>query len=82
MQLTEIQSKIKGIIAGMFDLQPEEVSGTKAFTEMAKYDSMRALEFLSKLENEFNLTIDPDQLVNMSTVDLSAKMIEEQLRAK
>ncbi len=82
MQLTEIQSKIKGIIAGMFDLQPEDISGSKSFTEMAKYDSMRALEFLSKLENEFNLTIDPDQLVQMSTVDSSAKMIEEQLRAK
>ena len=82
MQLTEIQSKIKGIIADMFDLQEEDISDSKSFTEMAKYDSMRALEFLSKLENEFNLTIDPDQLVNMSTVDSSAKMIEEQLRAK
>jgi acyl carrier protein len=43
MQTSEIQSKIKEIIAGMFDLQPEDVSDLKSFTEMAKYDSMRAL---------------------------------------
>jgi acyl carrier protein len=82
MQTPEIQSKIKEIIAGMFDLQPEDVSDSKSFTEMAKYDSMRALEFLSKLENEFNVTIDPDQLVNMSTVGSSTQVIEELLRAK
>jgi acyl carrier protein len=82
MQTSEIQSKIKGIIAGMFDLQPEDVSDSKSFTEMAKYDSMRALEFLSKLENEFNVMIDPDQLVNMATVDSSTQVIEGLLRAK
>jgi acyl carrier protein len=81
MQLTEIQSKIKGIIAGMFDLRPEDISGSKSFTEMAKYDSMRALEFLAKLENEFNVTIDPDVLVKMNTVEGAAGVIQGMIHA-
>ncbi len=82
METTVITSKIKEIIAGMFDIQPGEVSDTKPFPQMAKYDSMRALEFLAKLENEFNVTIDPDQLVNMVTVEKSTKVIEEHLHGK
>jgi acyl carrier protein len=82
METTEIKSRIKGIVAGMFDLRPENVPDAKPFTEMAKYDSMRALEFLAKLENEFNVTIDPDQLPNMRAVDKTIEVIDGLLHAK
>ena len=82
METTEIKSKIKGIVAGMFDIPLESVPDAKAFTQMAKYDSMRALEFLAKLENEFDVMIDPDQLPNMSTTDKTAQVIEGLLNAK
>ncbi|MGH7739893.1 MAG: acyl carrier protein [bacterium] len=80
METTEVKTKIKTIIAGMFDIPAEEISDTKLFTDMAKYDSMRALEFLAKLENEFNVTIDPDMLVKMATVEAASQVIEELLR--
>ena len=82
MEKSEITSRIKGIIAGMFDIKPEAVPDSKPFTEMAKYDSMRALEFLAKLENEFEVTIDPDQLRDMSTVEKSCQVVEGRLHAK
>jgi len=82
MEISMITSKIKDIIAGMFDIQPGEVSDTKPFPQMAKYDSMRALEFLAKLENEFDVMIDPDQLPNMITVEKTAQLIGGLLRAK
>ena len=82
METAEINSKIKLIVANMFDIKVEEISDAKPFTEMAKYDSMRALEFLAKLENEFEVTIDPDQLPNMYTIEKSAKVIEGLLDAK
>ena len=47
---------------------------------MAKYDSMRALEFLAKVEGEFNVQIDPDQLPNMTTVEGAAQVVERLLR--
>jgi acyl carrier protein len=43
---------------------------------------MRALEFLAKLENEFNVTIDPDQLPHMSTVEKTVEVIGGMLHAK
>jgi acyl carrier protein len=82
METAEIKSKIKVIIAGMFDIQPGDIPDSKPFPEMAKYDSMRALEFLAKLENEFGIMIDPDQLANMYAVDKSAKVVEGLLNAK
>ncbi len=82
METTEIKSKIKGIVAAMFDIQPETIPDVKPFTQMAKYDSMRALEFLAKLENDFEVLIDPDQLPNMITVDKTTLVIEGLLHAK
>lgn len=82
METSLIKSKIKVIIAEMFDIQPADVGDAKPFPEMAKYDSMRALEFLAKVENEFDIVIDPDKLISMYTVDLAAGVIEDALRAK
>jgi acyl carrier protein len=81
MEITEIKLKIKGIVGGMFDLPPGDISDSKPFPEMAKYDSMRALEFLAKLENEFNVTIDPDVLVKMNTVEGAAGVIQGMIHA-
>jgi len=82
METSQIKTKIKEVIGGMFDLKLEDISDTKAFNQMAKYDSMRALELLAKLENEFEITIDPDQLVLMGTVDGVAQVIGGCLDAK
>ncbi len=81
METTEIKGKIKGIISGMFDVPEVSVTDDKPFPEMAKYDSMRALEFLAKLETEFNVMIEPDLLVNMITVEKASKVIEGLLHA-
>ncbi len=81
-ETTEIKSKIKNIIAGMFDLQPKDIQDTKPFPDMAKYDSMRALEFLAKLETEFNIVIDPDQLFNMTSVEKATEVVEKLIQTK
>jgi acyl carrier protein len=81
MENPEIKLKIKEIVGGMFDLQPGDISDSKPFPEMAKYDSMRALEFLAKLENEFNVMIDPDVLVKMNTVEGAAGVIQGMIHA-
>jgi acyl carrier protein len=82
METSEIKSKIRGIIASMFDVKPEDVQDTKPFLEMAKYDSMRALEFLAKVETEFNVMIDPDLLQKMGTVEASTQVVLDLLHAK
>jgi len=81
MESGEIKAKIKQVVGGMFDMEVEAVQDSKPFTQMAKYDSMRALEFLAKLENEFGVIIDPDLLQKMQTVEKSAEVIGELLHA-
>jgi len=82
MDPNEIKKRIKGIIAGMFDVKSEDVQDTKPFIQMAKYDSMRALEFLAKVETEFNVMIDPDLLQKMGTVDSTTQVVLDLLHAK
>ena len=80
MESTAIKAKIKEVIGGMFEVKPEDVQESKSFKQMANYNSMRALEFLAKLETEFNIVIDPDQLPKMTSVETSTVVIEELLR--
>ena len=82
MEDPEIQRRIKTILAGMFDLPPEEFPDKKPFQEMAKYDSMRALEFLAKLETEFGIMIDPDMLPKMLTVESTVEVVRGLLLGK
>ncbi len=77
MEKTDIQSKIKAIIAGMFEVNIADVPEDKPFKQMANYTSMRALEFLAKVETEFNITIDPDLLPKMTSVEASTKVVED-----
>lgn len=80
MENSEIKRRIKAVLGDMFDQSPEDFQDAKPFSEMAKYDSMRALEFLAKVEGEFNVQIDPDQLPNMATVERAAQVVEGLLR--
>jgi acyl carrier protein len=82
METTEIKTKVLEIISGMFDLQPGNIPVDKPFPELAKYDSMRALELLAKLETEFSLTIDPDLLQQMYTVEKVTQVVEGLLHAQ
>jgi acyl carrier protein len=77
METTEIKSKMKEIIAGMFEITPADVQEDKPFKQMANYTSMRALEFLAKLETEFNIIIDPDFLPKMTSVETSMQVVKE-----
>ena len=77
METVEIKTKVKEILAGMFDMKAEDIPDDKPFPDIAKYDSMRALELLAKLENEFTVMIDPDKLYQMFTVDKVAQVVEE-----
>ena len=78
----EIKQKVRGIIAGMFDVKPETVPDAKPFSQMAKYGSMRALDFLAKVETEFDVMIDPDLLRRMGTVESTVAVVTELLHAK
>lgn len=79
METQEIKSKIKGIIGEMFETNPADVSDDKLFSQMSSYTSMRALEFLAKLETEFNIMVDPELLPKMVSVEKSTEVVEELL---
>ena len=81
MEPVDVKAKVKTILAGMFDVSPTDIPDGKPFPEMAKYDSMRALELLAKLENEFTVVIDPDLLYKMYTVDKVGGVVEGLLAA-
>ena len=43
-------------------------------------DSLRALEILAEVENKYNITIDPDNLMKMTCIDEVVKLTESYLK--
>ena len=82
MESIGVKSKIKEVIGEMFEVNPADIPEDKPFMQMANYNSMRALEFLAKMEIAFDVTIDPEKLPNMTSVEKASQVMEEYLHAK
>jgi acyl carrier protein len=65
----EEQATIKEIVCEILELEEDEVTATSLFKEDHGADSLRAIEILSALEREFNVTIDQGELPRMVNLE-------------
>ena len=64
-----IENEIREIVAEILQIPAEELDTSASFFDEYGMDSLRALEILAKVENRYNITIDPDNLAKMTCID-------------
>jgi acyl carrier protein len=70
MEITEDrQTKIKGIVSDILEIEPDEMTPTSDFKEDHDADSLLAIEILASLEKTFKITIPQDQLSRMVNLE-------------
>ncbi len=52
------------------NMSPEEIAGTEKLNEVSGVDSLAALEFVSAIEKEFGIELEPDRLTLEFLTDL------------
>lgn len=74
--MSEIASKVKGIIVEKLSVEETEVTNEASFTNDLGADSLDTVELIMEFEKEFNITIPDDQAEKIATVGDAIAYIE------
>jgi acyl carrier protein len=74
--------KMKEVIAGVLNVDPEEITLETTFTEDLGADSLDLFQIIMGLEDEFDVQIDPEQTENISTVGEAVELLKNAISNK
>ena len=75
--MSEIESKVKEIIADKLGVDEADVKPEASFTNDRGADSLDTVELIMEFEKSFNITIPDDQAEKIATVGDAIAYIEE-----
>jgi|UniRef100_UPI0040250F1A acyl carrier protein len=75
--MSEIESKVKEIIADKLGVDEADVKPEASFTNDLGADSLDTVELIMEFEKSFNITIPDDQAEKITTVGDAIAYIEE-----
>ena len=75
--MSEIESKVKEIIADNLGVDEADVKPEASFTNDLGADSLDTVELIMEFEKSFNITIPDDQAEKIATVGDAIAYIEE-----
>lgn len=64
-----IENEIREIVAEIVGVKAETLNPDAKFMEDMGLDSLRALEILAAIENQYTITINPERLQDMTTLN-------------
>lgn len=67
--------KFNKIIAELFQIDEDKISDDIKYQEAEKWDSLAHLELISKLEENFNVEFNMDEIVAMETIGKIKKIL-------
>jgi acyl carrier protein len=74
--MSDISTKVKGIIVDKLGVDEKEVVPTASFTNDLGADSLDTVELIMEFEKEFNIAIPDEQAEKISTVGDAIAYIE------
>ncbi len=74
--MSELETKIREVIAESFDIDVEKVKLESSFQEDLDADSLDIIELVMALEEEFGIEIPDDEVESIKTVQLAVDYIK------
>ncbi len=81
MNAKDIHQQVTEIIADQLDVQGEDVTSDKSFTEDLGADSLAIVELVLALEEKFDVKIPDDEVDKIKTVGDAVKFIVDHTKA-
>lgn len=79
---TELETKVRKIIADRLQVDPESVTPNAAFVEDLGADSLDLVELVMAFEEEFGVEIPDQDAENMKTVGTAVEYLKKKLDGK
>jgi len=74
----DLGQRLREVMSAVFGIDPTVIAGDASSATIAEWDSVRHLQLMLALEEEFNVQFDAEELVSLRTVPL----IIQRLRAQ
>ena len=78
----DLENEIKQIVSQIIQIPADELDSDAMFYDDYGMDSLRALEVLAEVENKYKITVDPDKLMEMTSINEVIKITREYLDKK
>jgi acyl carrier protein len=73
------EDRLKAVMAAMLDLNADAIDGRTSTDTVPQWDSVRHMNLVIALEEEFDITIPDDEVVTLTSYDIIKATVEEQL---
>jgi len=77
-----MKNKIKNIMASVFEVTVEEINDDSSPDTIENWDSLRHMNLITVLEEEFNIRLNDEQITEMMNFSLIELIIKEELKNK
>ena len=72
-------NKIRDCIVRVLSVEEEQVTPEASFSDDLDADSLDLVELVMEIEEEFGVSVEEEELENITTVGAVAKMLQEKL---
>jgi acyl carrier protein len=79
MDINEIKNKVCEIVAGICGVEVSEVSENSTVGDFPQWDSVGHLSILSKVEETFDISFEPEEMMEMEDVKDIAEAVNGKL---
>ena len=77
MSYREVPSSLRNILSDTFEIQPEEVTPDLNAKMVGTWDSIRHLQAILALEEEYGVQFDPQRIPELTSVSLLRAELEK-----
>ena len=77
MERSEIEHRVRKVVASVLSIDPSEVTPASNFVFDLGADSMKSVELIAGFEEEFDLEMDEDQARAVQTVEGAVDFISQ-----
>ena len=71
------QQKIQKIIADVLGLDESEITKDFSYRDTDRWDSLKHMEIITAIEQNFSLTLMVDEIVNMTSIEEIIRIVDE-----
>jgi acyl carrier protein len=70
-----MKSKIKDIMSAVFEVNASDIPDTANTSNVENWDSLNHMNLVVALEQEFNITFDDEEIVQITSLDTIEKVV-------
>lgn len=72
-----VKEKVIRIIASVLEVEPSEITLESSIGDFPKWDSLGNLTILQDIQDEFDIELDPDEIIDLEDVNDIINIVEE-----